>query len=1743
MQIEVYPRRNLSLQPTDNHDDVAFFKFRTINRTTISLRLARSLDDLVDRPNPIELLKVKLVCGVEDVSISSSIVITVFVDDVNDNNPYFVNAPYGAEISESTPVGTTVVRGIKALDADKPSTPNSEVRYLIAASKSQAKFSLVMDANGSAAVVLKEPLNFDSGDEQFLLEIYAKDEGSPSRNISTVVDVRVKRDESRVLKFTSEVYHSQFKEHFPITGKRILQEIPFNPPIHAFYENNALNSSIRYSLISPDFDEDIFHIDQLTGRIFLDKEIDADLLPSNIFLIKIQATDLNNPSKNALAEVEIEAMDVNDNQPKFEIDSYNVSVYENIPNGYNVLRVMATDLDQGDNGEFVYHLVDPSQAFTIDGKTGWITVRNHTKLDREQKSSFSLRVYAREKIPFVMQQKETGDAFVSVEITLLDVNDNTPTFVPNNQYAFKTRVDNTIGATIGKVEAIDLDDGDNGRVVYKISYSPNNESELFAINPDTGEVYMNEIPINPGKHTIIVNASDQPIDPKEMKYSLAVVTITIVSEEVINPDFVNAPYEFWVGSDVPVGTSVGQVRIVSDNPSIDYDLLHTYQEGVPFAVEEKTGTISVVEVISNFDRTDYEFEAVATDNRNLIISTNVTIHIVYSDSSQTLTKTVDPISLVFRVRENLPGVAIGRLWNVDFSNSSTMSKPNFIVADPDDGELFTVSEDGVLYTKSGLDRETKESFKLTVIADRKTKTGIHHATIFQIRIMVDDENDNAPEFQKTYYEGSVLENCDVGTLVELNAPVRTIDRDMGSNAIFSLTLNGEGSDIFTINKESGDVIVSKPIIDREVKDTYNLKIVATDRGNLSSEAYLTIRVIDLNDNIPIFKRITVYTKDKLRVAASTKSNISVTLGDYSIPHRLDNATTTAVIWLPETIQSGTPILAVNAEDADSTGSTITYKLVKSGMEFAIHPISGQLSVVGQLKIGEQELNVTAEDEGGQMTWILIVIFVEEDILFEKKLYEFWVPEGVYKHHEIGCITTEETSVVYSLTKKSYRNPTFVMTDVGCLLVSGDLDRETRESFDLRLTGKRKSGGTPSTVDIVVKLLDVNDNAPQFRNHHRVRKLSAGEIGLKGFEGELTVPVYEATLAEASTIGTMITRIVAEDPDGPEDGNSLVTYSLFGPGSAFFDIDHVTGVVTSKIPLQGGIYNVTVVASDSGFSRKDNAALLIVSVADKNSIVEEPLLELRYFEVEVEENCIVPLEILKLNVTTRFRRSATSVSYSIIPSENSESFEIDSKNGNIYLIESPDRESTPTLTVMVRVEVTGRKGKSSYIVHPVAHDIALNEARIVLRIIDQNDNSPIFTNDSIPVIAAVSPLTGYGTPVATVQATDQDLDINSDIRYAIVGDPVEKRYFNVDEHTGLIRTVGGFNQILNNTVFGFDIRATDKAGAPNGRSAITNVFVYVLDDQKIITLALGKQPSVVEKNTDVIMSSMTNITGCMVKIWRIDSNINNMTDIQLYAVDPITNALADSDLLMNLMLDHQDEINHELKPLQFIGFSRIPKSHNDVVVENSLSLYTTFELLTVLFGFIIFMGAITGVTCVCTGRKREKKKNITSYGNFGFHERSPFSFSNGSLARLSTCEPRSLQNPTSFIEGSLLYGGAVTNPKHLRRGLRCNQSRSIIPVEPPITHMRLPCGTRNDHHDHLANDCCSCSSATGSTGTASLTESFVMKSSENFEDSLRSIDRSNNNNCQRHQRCCNEDDSNNTQTNNTNIKVCKCPLAL
>lgn len=96
---------------------------------------------------------------------------------------------------------------------------------------------------------------------------------------------------------------------------------------------------------------------------------------------------------------------------------------------------------------------------------------------------------------------------------------------------------------------------------------------------------------------------------------MAVVTIEVVAEISTGAvDFIGAPYEFWVGADVPIGSSVGQIRTNLDfegQSEVMYDLLHSYSEGVPFAVEERSGIVTVIRDFADFDRLYYEFEAVA----------------------------------------------------------------------------------------------------------------------------------------------------------------------------------------------------------------------------------------------------------------------------------------------------------------------------------------------------------------------------------------------------------------------------------------------------------------------------------------------------------------------------------------------------------------------------------------------------------------------------------------------------------------------------------------------------------------------------------------------------------------------------------------------------------------------------------------------------------------------------------------------------------------------------------------------------------------------------------------------------------------------------------------------------------------------------------------------------------------------------------------------------------------------------
>lgn len=119
-------------------------------------------------------------------------------------------------------------------------------------------------------------------------------------------------------------------------------------------------------------------------------------------------------------------------------------------------------------------------------------------------------------------------SYVNVEVTLLDANDNNPVFVPSNLYEFTIKSNAKVGTFIGKVKAVDPDLGRNGIVLYDLQRTSNlTITSPFQVDAQTGTVTVAESPIVEGRHALFVEASDQPANPSERRYSLAVVTIDV----------------------------------------------------------------------------------------------------------------------------------------------------------------------------------------------------------------------------------------------------------------------------------------------------------------------------------------------------------------------------------------------------------------------------------------------------------------------------------------------------------------------------------------------------------------------------------------------------------------------------------------------------------------------------------------------------------------------------------------------------------------------------------------------------------------------------------------------------------------------------------------------------------------------------------------------------------------------------------------------------------------------------------------------------------------------------------------------------------------------------------------------------------------------------------------------------------------------------------------------------------------
>lgn len=149
-----------------------------------------------------------------------------------------------------------------------------------------------------------------------------------------------------------------------------------------------------------------------------------------------------------------------------------------------------------------------------------------------------------------------------------------------------------------------------------------------------------------------------------------------------------------------------------------------------------------------------------------------------------------------------------------------------------------------------LDRERVETIKLSVLVEDQAAEKGRQVSSSIINIIIDDENDNNPRFQKPFYKRSITENSPTGVQI---ANVLATDIDKNKTIQYSLEGPPEITELVHLDAETGEIVVANKI-DHELHKWLNLTVKATDSGvpARSSMVDVFVQVIDENDNNPYF---------------------------------------------------------------------------------------------------------------------------------------------------------------------------------------------------------------------------------------------------------------------------------------------------------------------------------------------------------------------------------------------------------------------------------------------------------------------------------------------------------------------------------------------------------------------------------------------------------------------------------------------------------------------------------------------------------------------------------------------------------------------------------------------------------------------------------------------------------------------------------------------------------------------------
>ncbi|XP_016772474.2 neural-cadherin isoform X1 [Apis mellifera] len=497
----------------------------------------------------------------------------------------------------------------------------------------------------------------------------------------------------------------------------------------------------------------------------------------------------------------------------------------------------------------------------------------------------------------------------------------------------------------------------------------------------------------------------------------------------------------------------------------------------------------------------------------------------------------------------------------------------------------------------------------------------------------------------------------------------------------------------------------------------------------------------------------------------------------------------------------THVFTLQARDPD-TDSNIHYFIVRdrTGGRFEVDERSGVVRTRGtdlfQLDM-EYVLYVKAEDQNGRIDERRYQSTPEERLSivggkrapqFYMTAYEAEIPENQKKDSDIISVKAKsfaDREIRYTLKAQGQGAAgTFnIGPTTGIVKLAKELDFEDLRQphiYSLIVTATEDSGGFSTSVELTIRVSDVNDNAPKFE-----------------------LPDYQAhNVDEDISLGTSILKVKATDADS--GANAEIEYLV---SDDHFSVDS-SGIIVNNKQLDAdnnnAYYEFVVTARDKGEPPKTGTATVRIYTKNKND--EEPKFSQQVYTPNVDENAgpntlvttVVASDKDGDNVRFRFVGGNTT----------SGQFVIEEITGVIRLhgkAISLDRDKYELNVTALDDGACCPNGETT------THT---STAVVVVFITDVNDNKPVFKDCSMynPKVEEGAP---NGSTVIKVQATDEDKGVNGQVKYSIVQQPNQKgTKFTVDEETGQVLTNKVFDREGDDGKFvSVTVKATDQ-GEPS-----------------------------------------------------------------------------------------------------------------------------------------------------------------------------------------------------------------------------------------------------------------------------------------------------------------------------------------